>query len=102
MDGENQNFGVWKAGTYLARRFDSIDHRQRVIDDCDVGLVAERLGDGVLAIFSLRDDLLPLPRFEDRAQAQADHFVVVRDQNPGHKYPFPTPPPTRLDLSSVN
>src|SRR5262249_16805016 len=67
---------------------------QRVIDDRDVGLAAERLGDGVLAVFSFGNDLPPLVRFEDRPQAGADYFVVVGDQNPGHDAPTRRRAPT--------
>jgi hypothetical protein len=42
------------------------------------------------AVFSLGDDLPPLVRFENRAQARADYFVIVRDQNPSHD-PLPHP-----------
>ena len=87
VDGEDQGFGVRKAGAYLSCCFDAVEQRQRVIDDRDVGLAIERLGDRVFSVVSFATTAPPSCASRITLRPERNYFMVVRDQNPGHDAP---------------
>src|SRR5262249_37274906 len=65
----------------------AVDHGQRVVDDRDVGAGFHRLGDRFLSVASFGNYLPALMRFEDCTQAEANHLVVVGNEDAGHRRP---------------
>src|SRR5262249_33107996 len=70
----------------------SVHHGQRVVDDRDVGAGFDRLGDCFLSVASFGNHLPALMRFEDCTQAEANHLVVVGNEDAGHRRPLRAKP----------
>src|SRR5262245_27438550 len=88
MHGKDQDFGARQASADLAGGLGAVDDRHRVVQQHDVRLRLERLADGLFAITSLANDGPPGLRLQDAAEARTHHFMVVCDENSGHRF-FP-------------
>ena len=87
VHGEDQDLRLGEPGTELPRCLDTVHQRQRIVDDGDVGLGLDRLGNRVLAVLGLGHDLPSRVRLEDRTQARAHYFVVVGNEYASHESP---------------
>src|SRR5262245_5231379 len=88
MHGKDQDFGARQASADLAGGLGAVDDRHRVVQQHDVRLRLERLADGLFAITSLANDGPPGLRLQDAAEARTHHFMVVCDEDSGHRF-FP-------------
>jgi hypothetical protein len=68
----------------LARGLDAGHARHRDVEDGDVGLRGDRLGDGVDAVLGLGDDLHVVLAVDQHADAGAHDAMVVGDQDSQH------------------
>ncbi len=64
-----------------AHRFETGQARHRQIEQQDVGLEFERLGDGDVAVFGLADDLEAGLVQQHVLDAEADYGVIVGDDD---------------------
>src|SRR5262245_1459751 len=81
MHRKNQNFRLGQTRPNLPRRLHAVDTRQRIIEDGNVRLSLRRLADRLLAVGGLGNDLPVWLRGEDSAEARANDFVVICNQN---------------------
>ena len=64
-----------------ARRLDPVELRHAHVHQHDMGAQAERLGDCLLSVCGLADDLHALLGVEDHAKAGPDERLVVDDED---------------------
>src|SRR5262245_8319674 len=88
VHGKDQNLGTWQPRANLPGRLRAVDDRHRVVQQHDIGLRLQRLADGFLTIAGLCDDGPSRLSLQDAAEARTHHFMVVCDENSGHRF-FP-------------
>ena len=80
--GEDQHFRFRRVGADLPGNLDAVDDGQHGIDDGHVGIDLRCLRDRISPVVRLGNDLPTLVALQNRFQADPDHLMMVRDQDP--------------------
>jgi hypothetical protein len=76
---ENQDLRLWQAQADLARHFQAVHQWQRIVEDANIRLRRDGLGDSILSVARFSDDLPIRLALQNLQKAKPHDFMIVGD-----------------------